>query len=257
LKTIITAAAAACALALAAVATADTTGNQLTLQPVSHGAQSQASWQAQQGRPDSQGSANQALVLDAPGTPDTSAAALFHGVEGFRVREIKSLSYEHRLGSTCTKTDPRWTMFIRGKKTYLVNLGCAVTPAQPTDDPKWVRRVFTLPVIQAEIVKQVPSALRSDALNGTVEQLALVVDRSKGPAYLDNIAVHARGVSNVWTYAGDNGNGIVGGPPDFTADEATLLAAPIDGAALLDEADVLASVTPDEQADIDAANAAG
>jgi hypothetical protein len=57
---------AALALALAGVAGADTTGTVLTLNPVSHGAQSHANWQAQEGRPDSQGSANQALVLEAP-----------------------------------------------------------------------------------------------------------------------------------------------------------------------------------------------
>src|SRR3954452_729331 len=73
---------AAFALAIAAAAGADTTGDVLTLNPVSHGAQTQASWRAQEGRPDSQGSAIQALVLQAPGTADTSAAALFRGFEG-------------------------------------------------------------------------------------------------------------------------------------------------------------------------------
>ena len=66
---------AALALALAGVAAADTTGTPLTLNPVSHGAQSHANWQAQVGRPDSQGSADQALVLEAPGTPNTSAVS--------------------------------------------------------------------------------------------------------------------------------------------------------------------------------------
>jgi hypothetical protein len=256
MKTIVTVVAAVFVLALCAAATADTTGDQLTLQPVSHGAQTRASWQAQEGRPDSQGSANQALVLEAGGTANTYAAALFHGVEGFRVRDLQSLSYQHRVGSTCTPTDPRWTLFIRGKRTYLVNLGCSVTPARPTDDPRWIERLFTLPVIQAQIAKQVPRALLGDALNGTVEELALVVDRSKGPAYLDNIAVRSRTLRTVWTYAGDNGNGVPGGPADLTPDEAALAAAPIDGPALWDEADVLAAVTPDEQAEIDASNAA-
>ena len=246
---------AALALVLAGAAAAATTGTVLTLNPVSHGAQSHANWQAQQGRPDSQGSANQALVLEAPGTPDTSAAALFRGFEDVRIRDLVSLGYEHRVPGTCTKTDPRWTIFIRGKSghTWPVNLGCAVTPARPTDDPNWIRRVFTLPVIQAEIVRQVSKP--SDALAGTVGDLALVVDRSKGPAYLDNIEVRSRGTSKVWTSAADNGNGVPGGP-DFSADELAALAAPLAAEALWDEDLILGSITSDEQALVDASNAA-
>jgi hypothetical protein len=256
LKTKLAIGVAALALVLAGVAAADTTGTPLTLNPVSHGAQSHANWQGQAGRPDSQGSADQALVLEAPGTPDTSAAALFRGFEGVRIRDLVSLGYEHRAGTTCTKTDPRWTLFVRGKSghMYLVNLGCAVTPARPTDDPKWIHRVFTLPVIQAEIMRQ--AAKPSDALAGTVDDLALVVDRSNGAAYLDNIEVRSRTASKTWTFAGDNGNGSPGGPADLSADEATLIAAPLAAEALWDEADVLASITPDEQALIDESNAA-
>jgi len=256
LKTKLAIGVAALALVLAGVAAADTTDTVLTLNPVSHGAQSHANWQAQEGRPDSQGSANQALVLEAPGTPDTSAAALFRGFENVRIRDLVSLGYLHRLGSTCNKTDPRWTLFIRGKSghTYLVNLGCAVTPARPTDDPKWVARIFTLPVIQAEIVRQVPKA--SDALAGTVGDLALVVDRSNGPAYLDNIQVRSRTARKTWTFAGDNGNGAPGGPATFSAEEQGLLASALPVEALWDEADVLASITPEEQALIDETNAA-
>jgi hypothetical protein len=247
---------AALALVFAGVAAADTTGTALTLNPVSHGAQSHANWQAQEGRPDSQGSANQALVLEAPGTPDTSAVALFRGFGDVRIRDLVALGYEHRVPGTCTPTDPRWTIFIRGRSghTWLVNLGCAVTPARPTDDPHWIHRVFTLSVIQAQIAKQVPKA--SDALNGTVGDLALVVDRSKGPAYLDNIEVRSHTANKVWTYAGDNGIGVPGGPPDLSADELASIAAPIAADALRDEADVLASITPEEQALIDESNAA-
>jgi hypothetical protein len=249
---------AALALAIAAAAAADTTGTVLTLHPVSHGAKTQASWQAQQGRPDSQGGANQALVLQAPGTADTSAAALVHGIDGIRVRDLQSLSYQHRVPATCSKTDPRWTLFIKGRgaKTYLINLGCGVTPARPTDDPNWIERVYSQPLIQAEIVRQAPKGTASDALAGTVEDLALVVDRTNGTAYVDNIAVRSRTLRQVWTYAGDNGNGIPGGPADFSADETALLAAPLADEALWDEADVLASITPEEQALIDEANAA-
>jgi hypothetical protein len=249
---------AVAALVAAGIAAAETTGDQLTLQPVSHGTQSHANWQAQQGRPDSQGSANQALVLEAPGTPDTSAAALFHGFAGTRVRDLLSLAYEHRVPGTCTKTDPGWTVFIRGRsnRSYLVNLGCAVTPGRPTDDPRWIQRVFTQPLIQAEIVRQLTAKFAADALNGTVTDLALVVDRSKGAAYLDNILVRSRAATKRWTCAADNGNGVPGSPADFTADEAAMVAAPLAGEALWDEGDVLASITPEEQALIDDSNAA-
>jgi hypothetical protein len=77
-----------------------------------------------------------------------------------------------------------------GAKTYLINLGCAVTPARPTGDPNWIERVFSQSVIQAELVKQVPKPLVNDALAGTIERLTLVVDRTMGAAYLDNIAVN-------------------------------------------------------------------
>ena len=250
---------AALALAFAGGATAVSTGDVLTMYPVSHGAMSHANWLAQEGRPDSQGSANQALVLEAPGPPDTSAAALFRGFEGVRVVDLVSLSYQHRVGSTCTKTDPRWTLFIRGRgaKTYLINLGCAVTPGHATDDPHWIERDFTQPVIRAEIVRQVRGLpAQRDALNGTIADLALVVDRSKGAVYLDNIAVQSRTLSKVWTFAGDNGNGVPGTPPDFSSDEAAMVAAPLMDEALWDEADVLASITADEQAAIDEAAAA-
>jgi hypothetical protein len=64
-------------------------------------------------------------------------------------------------------------------------------------------------------------------------------------------------VRKVWTYGGDNGTGVPGGPADFSADESALLAAPLaDEAALWDEADILASITPEEQALIDEANSA-
>jgi hypothetical protein len=247
---------AALALAIAASAAADTTGTVLTLQPLSHGAETRASWQAQEGRLDSQGSANQALVLEAPGTADASAAALVRGLDGVRVRDLRSLSYEHRVPGTCTKTDPRWALFVRGAKgarTYLINLGCAVTPARPTEEPNWVARVFSQSLIQAEIARQVGTA---DALNGTIEQLALVVDRSKGAAYLDNITIRSKTLTKVWASAGDNGNGLSGGLADFSAEQQTLLAAPLADAALWEEADVLASITPEEQALIDEANAA-
>jgi len=251
-------AAAACALALAGAAAADTTGEQLTLYPVGHGQSSHAQWLAQEGRPDSQGDANQALLLEAAGTPNTSAAGIVRGFAGVRIRDLLGLSYEHRVGGTCSKTDPRWTVFIRGRtgKRYLVNIGCAVSPPQSTGDPRWVRRTAPQSVIEAEIVRQLKGSLAKDALTGTVDELALVVDRTKGFVYLDNITVQSRSFGKVWTYAGDNGNGVPGTPPDFSAEDAAMLAADIAPEAYLDEADLMASITPEDQAMIDEANSA-
>jgi hypothetical protein len=107
-------------------------------------------------------------------------------------------------------------------------------------------------VIRAEIVRQVPGLpAQRDALGGTVGDLALVVDRSKGAVYLDNVAVRTLTATKVWTCAGDNGNGAQGAPADFPADETAMMAAPLAQEALWDEADVLASITPEEQALID------
>jgi hypothetical protein len=133
LKTRLTAAAAALALVLVGVATADTTGDVLTLYPAGGGAETYAAWKAQEGRPDSQGDANQALYLqNETAAPNTAAAAHVRGLENTLVRNLVSLQYQHRIDSACTKTDPRWTLFIQGRRRYLVTLGCAITPPRAT-----------------------------------------------------------------------------------------------------------------------------
>ncbi len=241
------AAALASAFVLAGVAAADTTGDVLTLYPVGGGTQTYAAWKAQEGRPDSQGTANEALYLQH--LSDAPAAAHVSGLEGTPVTLLVSLSYEHRVPGTCTKTDPRWTIFIRGKsgKEYLANLGCAITPGRPTDDPHWIQRFFTQPVIRAEILRQTG---KTDALAGTIDGLALVMDRSQGSVFLDNVSVRSKTVQKTWTYAGDNGNGVPGAPPAFTAEQSALLAAPIPTDSQYDEDVVMSSLTPDEQAAI-------
>jgi hypothetical protein len=243
----LTAAALALALVLAGVAAAATSGNVLTLFPAGGGQGTYAAWKAQEGRADSSGSANQALYLqNLTGAENTAASAIVKGFEGTQVRFLTSLGYEYRVkGSTCTKTDPRWTLFIRGRsgKRYLVTLGCAVTPARPTGDPAWIGRVFTQQLIRAEVLKQEGS----DAFAGTVDGLAFVMDRSKGEVFADNLEVASRTASKTWTFAGDNGNGAPGAP-SFSAEDQALLAAPIPDVALLDEADLMASLTPEEQA---------
>jgi hypothetical protein len=243
----LTAAAAALALVLVGVAAAASSGNVLTLYPAGGGQSTYAAWKAQEGRADSQGSANQALYLqNVTGAPDTAAAAIVKGFEGTPVRFLTSIGYEYRVkGSTCTKTDARWTLFIRGKSghRYLASLGCSVTPARPTGDPAWIGRAFTQPLIRAEVLKQEGS----DAFAGTIDGLAFVMDRSNGEVYADNLEVASRTDSKTWTFAGDNGNGAPGSP-SFSDEDKTLLAADIPAAALLEEADLMGSLTPEEQA---------
>src|SRR5919199_934129 len=151
LKYLAGAAALASAFVLAGVAAADTTGDVLTLYPVGGASDTYAAWKAQEGRPDSQGTANQALYLQH--LSNGPAAAHVTGLEGTSVTLLASLSYEHRVPGTCTRFDPRWTIFIRGKsgREYLVNLGCALTPGRPTEDPHWIQRFSTQAVIRAEI----------------------------------------------------------------------------------------------------------
>jgi hypothetical protein len=63
--------------------------------------------------------------------------------------------------------------------------------------------------------------------------------------------------TEAWTYAGDNGSGVPGGAPSaLSADELASITAPLAAEALWDEADVVASITPDEQAMIDASTTA-
>jgi hypothetical protein len=246
LKYLAGAAALASAFALAGVAAADTTGDALRLYPVGGGQNTYAAWKAEEGRPDSQGTANQALYMqNSTPAPNTAAAARVTGLENTPVTALVSLSYEHRIPGTCTRTDPRWTLFIRGKsgKQYVVNLGCALTPGRPTDDPRWIQRVFTQPVIRAEVLRQ-PKG--TDALAGRITGLVLVMDRSNGSVYLDNIGVRSKTATKVWTFAGDDGAGAP--PPDFSADQYALLAQPIPDDPQFDEDVVMGSLTAEEQA---------
>jgi hypothetical protein len=247
LKYLAGAAALASAFVLAGVAAADTTGDVLTLYPVGGGQDTYAAWKAQEGRPDSQGTASQALYLQR--LSNAPAAAHVTGLAGTPVTALVSLSYEHRVPGLCTKTDPRWTLFIRGKsgKEYVVNLGCALTPGQPTDDPHWVRRLFSTAVIRAEVLRQ---SKGTDGLAGKIDGLALVVDRATGSVDLDNVGVRSKTASKTWTYAGDNGNGIQGSAPAFTAEQSALVAAPIPEDSQFDEDVVMPSLTADEQAAI-------
>lgn len=249
MKSKLTAAAAAAGLVLAGVAPAATTVDALALYPSGGGENTYAAWKAQEGQPDSSGSANQALYLqNLSAAPGTAAAAHVRGFEGTEVRHLISIGYEHRKDSTCTKTDARWTLFIRGRsgKRYLVTLGCAVTPPRSTGDPGWIGRTYTQPLIRAEVLRQEGS----DAYAGSIDGLAFVMDRANGDFIADNIAIRSRSLTKMWTFAGDNGNASPSSPQSFSEEDRALLAADIPAVALLDEAELLTSLTPEEQATI-------
>jgi len=235
--------------ALALVATAGATDDGLWLFPASHGAGTVAAWQAQQGETDDQGSARQALLLKRDTeVPGTSAAAHVVGLEGTQVGLIASLAFEHRKDSRCTLTDPRWALFLQGKggREYEVSLGCQIGRPSDGAEPGWIRRTFARTVILAEVLKKKGTV--SDKLTG----LALVIDHTVGQALVDNIRVQAK-PSNVWTYAGDNGGtNPPGGTPAFTATQTTLLAEALTADEQLTEDELLASLTPDEWAQINA-----
>lgn len=103
-------------------------------------------------------------------------------------------------------------------------------------------------MIRAEIMRQTG---KTDALAGKIEGLALVMDRSQGSVFLDNIRVVSKIAQKTWTYAGDNGNGVPGAPPPaFTAEQSALLALPIPDDSQFDEDVLMPSLTTDEQAAI-------
>ena len=239
--------AAACALVGAGAAVADTTGDQVTLYPASQGQQTQAAWKAQEGEQDDQGMARQAILLEKDSTdPDAAAAAHVLGFEATPVKALISLSYDHRIGTVCTPTDPRWTLFIQGRKGkhYIVNIGCTATAKGPAQEKGWLRHVAAQPLIRLLVMRKGGP----DAFAGTIEGLALAFDRSNGYVFVDDLSVRSRYTAKTWTYAGDNSNGVPGAPPTFTADQLALMAQPLSADELTDADTLMASMTPDEAA---------
>ena len=238
--------AAACALVL--VTAAGATDDGLWLFPASHGSGTIAAWRAQQGETDVQGSANQAILLEKDTTAtDTSAAAHVIGLEGVPVSRLGSFSYDYRVkDGVCTVTDPRWALFVTGQsgRQYVVNLGCKTSFTSSGAEAGWLRKTGTQALIRAEVMRKG----RSDAMNGQVSGVALVFDHAVGHVYVDNIRVQVKGPGNLWTYAGDNGgtNPPGGYSPSFSAEQSSLLAAPLSADEELNGDDLLASLTPEE-----------
>ena len=243
-----------CTGAFALAGTAGATDDGLWLFPASHGSGTIAAWRAQQGEADVQGTANQAILLEKDtAAADTSAAAHVVGLEGLRVTLLASLSYDYRVkDGVCTLTDPRWALFVTGQsgRQYEVNLGCRSSLTTSGAEPGWLRKTATQAFIRAQVLRKGGG----DALNGQVAGLALVFDHAVGHVYVDNIRVQAKGPGNVWTYAGDNGgtNPPGGRSPSFSADQTALLAAPLSADEQLSSDDLLASLTPDESALVNA-----
>jgi hypothetical protein len=237
--------------ALALVTAASATDDGLWLFPASHGTGTIAAWRSQEGEADSQGSANQAILLekDAP-APDTSAAAHLIGFEGQPVR-VLSLAFEYRAkDGVCGVTDPRWAIFVQGRsgRRYEVNLGCKLAPASAGSQPGWIRRTFSRAFISAQVLRKGGS----DALTGQVSGLALVFDHAIGHVFVDNIHAQAR-IANTWTYAGDNGGtNPPGGAPAFSAEQTALLAAPYTSDEQLTQDELFATLTADEWAQVNA-----
>jgi hypothetical protein len=253
LKRIITA--LVCAGAFALAGTAGATDDGVWLFPASHGSDTVAAWRAQQGEADDQGTANQAVLLEKDSAAaDTSAAAHVVGLEGVRVALLASLSYDYRVkDGVCTLTDPRWALFITGQsgRQYEVNLGCKASVTSSGAESGWLRKTATQAFIRAEVMRKG----RNDALNGQIAGLALVFDHAVGHVYVDNIRLQAKGPgNNLWTYAGDNGgtNPPGGSPPSFSAEQVSLLAAPLSADEQLSADDLLASLTTDEWAAVNA-----
>jgi hypothetical protein len=237
------------AAALAFAASAGATDDGLTFFPASQGAMTEAAWRGQQGEQDDQGEARQGLLLqNLAAQPGGAAAGHVLGLEERPVQFLASLAFEYRTDGVCGPTDPRWALFVRGqKRTYEVNLGCKFGVTTPGAEPGWLRKTFTNRFIRTEILRKGGT----DALFGRITALALVFDRVRGFVFVDNIAVRSKGGSNVWTYAGDNGGTTPPGGLEFSSDQLALLAQPLTSDEQLSEEELMATLTPDEQALID------
>jgi hypothetical protein len=220
----------------------------LKLHPVGQGKDTHSSWLGGIGEADDTGNANQTFQL-TNGSPDgNGSAAIIRGVEGVQVRLLTSLSYEYRKDGRCTKTDPRWTLFVQGRtgRHYVVNLGCAVSAASEGSEPKWIRRTASETFIRMETFRKGGN----DALNGTLTGLALAYDQTIGSILVDNISVATRLGSQTWTCAADNGTDRVTGADAFTDEQVALLAQPFSFDELTYVDDLIASATADEWAAI-------
>jgi hypothetical protein len=216
---------------------------------VGQGKDTHANWVGSIGEPDATGNANQAFMLTTGSSDGDGSAAIIRGVEGVPVRDVTSLSYEYRKDGRCTKTDPRWTLFVQGKsgRHYIVNLGCAVSAPSPGSNPEWVGRTASATFIRLEVLRKGGS----DAFAGTLTGLALAYDQTVDSILVDNITVATKLGTQTWTSAADNGSDPAD-PDQFNDEQVALLAQPFSVDELTYIDDLIASATADEWAAIEA-----
>ena len=231
------------ALVLACALPGSALAGTLTLDPAGGGAQSYAAWKAQEGIPDSQGSASQALYFQAQGA-ETSTAVV-RGLEGLRVGLLTGLSWEHRTDGACDANNPRWTLFLRtgGKALKPVRFGCAVSLHSPGSAPGWIRDSNPQPVIRARIL----ATIGSIGLRASVDGLEIDFGpkASRPDVFLDNVTVN----DQVWTSAADNGNGSPPGASALTDDELLWAQDPFADSELMSADDLLALGLDTSEAD--------
>jgi len=214
--TLLIAAVAAVALAVPSSASAGT----LTLHPSGFGTMSYSSWKAQQGEPDSGGSANQALYFQKMTLTPTPAAgvAIVRGIEGLPASDLEGLAWDHRTDGHCGFGAPRWNVGYERSdgSTGTAFFGCFAAEHQPLGSASghgWCRDTYS----SAAIDNQLPD-------DATITSLAIIFDEGNdtpnvppvpceqeqpqgGFVHLDNITVTTSSGPNVWTSARDNGNG--------------------------------------------------
>lgn len=193
----------------------------LTLDPSrSFGAKTYSSWKANEGLPDSTGTADQALYFQkrVPTAHPSVALAFVRGVAGkpasFLTGLQSRLEWERRNDGQCapgrlengTRPVPAWQLSLRSAATgdfYRVVLDCQESMDTPGTNPlEWTRETHTGAFIQSEIVEE-----GGNPSTDTIVALVIGFDRgSDTPSpyvFLDNISVN----STTWTSAADNGGG--------------------------------------------------
>lgn len=232
------AAAAVAALAFPASALAGT----LTLHPAGFGTHSYAAWKAQEGEPDSHGSADEALYFQKETSTATFAAgvAVIEGIAGTPAAALTGLAWDHREDGHCGAGAPRWNLSLQDANGnhYTVFLGCYAAAHQeklPASGHGWCRDRQTQEAIGNEVFAQ--TGQQVDDL--TITGLAIVFDEGTDTAnpppvgcaqeqlaggfvYLDDVTVDLAGEPpHCWTAARDNSvNGVnncelVGGESDL------------------------------------------
>ena len=168
----------------------------LTLHPRGFGEHTYSSWKAQEGLPDTNGNADQALYFQKMTSTVTEVAAIavVQGIDGMPYDDLTALEWEHRDDGHCGGGAPRWNIVVEnpsvpGSRQTLF-IGCGTMAHSPGSGDDWTRDTATLPVLADGFV---------------IRSLAIVYDEgvefAPGYVYLDNIKVNDK----VWTSASDNG----------------------------------------------------